>query len=145
MALPLDPLAGANLLALDGGGIKGISTLWVLKTIMDKVRDLEIKSGVNPDTNPRLPVNYFHLAAGTSTGGIIAIMLFRLGMNCDDAIKEYMIIGKDVFGKEAPRGGARFEAEPLERAVDNVVGTYGKDKEKVSKGNTPLRNGGAKM
>jgi hypothetical protein len=62
-----------RILSLDGGGIRGLSSLFILKEIMDSIRR---KSG---DQNP-LPCQYFDLIGGTSTGGLIAIMLGRLGM-----------------------------------------------------------------
>jgi len=46
-----------------------------------------------------LPAHYFNYMVGTSTGGLIAIMLGRLQMNVDDALKEYENLGREVFGK----------------------------------------------
>jgi patatin-like phospholipase/acyl hydrolase len=146
MALELKPGEAANLLSLDGGGVKGISTLWVLKTIMDKVKEIEQKDGLNSSDNPRLPVDYFHMAAGTSTGGIIAIMLFRLRMSPDQAISEYMKIGPQVFGTEAKSGPSKFPAQPLLDAIDSVVGTYAKSpEEQKAKGGASLVDNKAKM
>ena len=62
-----------RILSLDGGGIRGLSPLFILKDILDCVRR---KSG-NRDL---LPCEHFDLIGGTSTGGLIAIMLGRLGM-----------------------------------------------------------------
>lgn len=45
----------------------------------------------------RLPLDYFELAAGTSTGGIIGIMLFRLRMSTSEAIQQYDDLSKKVF------------------------------------------------
>jgi patatin-like phospholipase/acyl hydrolase len=62
-----------RILSLDGGGIRGLSTLLILKNILDSVRrESKIDS--------LLPCEYFDLIGGTSTGGLIAIMLGRLGM-----------------------------------------------------------------
>jgi patatin-like phospholipase/acyl hydrolase len=41
----------------------------------------EIQSDINATETPR-PCDYFDLIGGTSTGGLIAIMLGRLGMVC---------------------------------------------------------------
>jgi patatin-like phospholipase/acyl hydrolase len=95
---PIDPDKGVNLLALDGGGIKGISTLVILDAIMKAVQAYEIKSKLNTKTYDRRPVDYFHMAAGTSTGGIIALMLFRMQMSIKDTIDSYEKIGPAVFG-----------------------------------------------
>ena len=43
----------------DGGGIRGLSELIILKYLMQKV----------DQNNPPKPCDYFHLIGGTSTGG----------------------------------------------------------------------------
>ncbi|KAH9203608.1 hypothetical protein DL95DRAFT_321095 [Leptodontidium sp. 2 PMI_412] len=48
-----------RLLALDGGGVRGLSALIILKQLMDTV---------NPDSPPK-PCDYFNMIGGTSTGG----------------------------------------------------------------------------
>lgn len=62
-----------RILSLDGGGVRGLSSLVILRDIMD-----EIGYQANVE-NPR-PCDYFDLICGTSTGGLIAIMLGQLGM-----------------------------------------------------------------
>ena len=52
-----------NLLALDGGGIRGVSELVILNEIMRR-----IQHDLNLPSLPR-PCDYFHLIGGTSTGG----------------------------------------------------------------------------
>lgn len=47
------------LLSLDGGGVKGLSTLLILQELMERV---------NRD-NPPKPCHIFDMIAGTSTGG----------------------------------------------------------------------------
>jgi patatin-like phospholipase/acyl hydrolase len=136
----------ANLLSLDGGGIKGISTLWVLKIIMDKVKEIEKRRKVNLDDAPRKPVDYFHMAAGTSTGGIIALMLFRLRMTTEQAIEEYMKIGPKVFETKAKLGPARFPPDGLLNSINAVVAGYAETKEEQNaKGDTSLVDNKAKM
>jgi Patatin-like phospholipase len=65
-----------RVLTLDGGGVRGLSSLLILREIME-----DIERRTNADETPR-PCEYFHLIGGTSTGGLIAIMLGRLGMVC---------------------------------------------------------------
>lgn len=133
---------GVRLLALDGGGVRGIASLVMLKKIMDRVRDrLNLGS-----KEPCLPAEFFELAAGTSTGGIIGIMLFRLRMSADEAIIQYYKIAEQVFspkiwgwnigwlpGASYVNNGkllfqrTRFDAEPLRKAVDSVVEEFGLD------------------
>jgi patatin-like phospholipase/acyl hydrolase len=65
---------GPRVLALNGGGVRGLSSLLMLREIME-----EIERKTDAEETPR-PCEYFDLIGGTSTGGLIAIMLSRLGM-----------------------------------------------------------------
>ncbi len=56
---------GLCLLSLDGGGVRGLATLLILKRIMYV---LEGKVGRDVE-RPLLPCKYFDMIAGTSTGG----------------------------------------------------------------------------
>ena len=47
------------LLSLDGGGVRGLSSLQILKQLME---------AINPE-NPPKPCDYFDMIGGTSTGG----------------------------------------------------------------------------
>jgi hypothetical protein len=46
---------------LDGGGVRGLSSLLIIKELMKKIKD-------GDDPIPR-PCQYFDMIAGTSTGG----------------------------------------------------------------------------
>jgi patatin-like phospholipase/acyl hydrolase len=61
---PLDN-TGLCLLSLDGGGVRGLSTLYILKSIMDRL-NYERKESNLP---PMKPCEVFDLIGGTSTGG----------------------------------------------------------------------------
>jgi patatin-like phospholipase/acyl hydrolase len=61
---PLDT-TGLCLLSLDGGGVRGLSTLYILKSIMDRLNGERKKS----DLLPVKPCEVFDLIGGTSTGG----------------------------------------------------------------------------
>lgn len=50
-----------RLLALDGGGVRGLSALMILEKLME---------AVNPDAPPK-PCDYFDMIGGTSTGGSV--------------------------------------------------------------------------
>ena len=50
-----------RLLALDGGGVRGLSTLQILKQLMETA-DSE---------SPLKPCDYFDIIGGTSTGGSV--------------------------------------------------------------------------
>jgi patatin-like phospholipase/acyl hydrolase len=151
---------GLRLLALDGGGVRGIMGLTVLKHLMERVRD---RKGLSE--TPR-PSDYFELAGGTSTGGIMGIMLFRLRMSVDDTIKEYDRIAKTIFrpmiyghdiswipgasylnNSKALIQDSRFDAGSMVKAIDEVVEKFGLDEnDKKLKGNAPLQHErGARM
>lgn len=63
---PLDT-TGLCLLSLDGGGVRGLSTLYILKGLMDRL-NRELKK-----SPPLKPCEVFDLIGGTSTGGYVAL------------------------------------------------------------------------
>jgi patatin-like phospholipase/acyl hydrolase len=87
-----------RILSIDGGGIKGYSALLILRRIFRSL----VSEG-NLDNEPR-PCEVFDLIAGTSTGGLIAVMLGRLHMTVDECIAAYEEVGKKIFGS-GPSGG----------------------------------------
>ena len=58
------------------------------------------------ETNELHPHDVFQLVAGTSTGGLIALMLGKMGMTVSQCIKQYKELSKIIFGKKHVR--ARF-------------------------------------
>ncbi|KAH6644845.1 acyl transferase/acyl hydrolase/lysophospholipase [Boeremia exigua] len=148
---------GLRLLALDGGGVRGIVALVLLEEVMKRVQKRKGLAEVP------LPADYFELAAGTSTGGIIGIMLFRLRMSVADTITQYFKIGEEVFspkvygwniGKVLPVSVAsfinnsknvvqdsRFDDASLKKAINDVVGKFGLDENDMEKkGDAPLHH-----
>ena len=124
-----------TILSLDGGGIRGYSSLLILQELMGIVADLERStdpkatssaysplgnkdlppiSNDNKPTSHYLPCHYFNYIAGTSTGGLIAIMLGRLRMNINDCIKEYEYLSASVF-QEPSRGWERAQPVTMKR------------------------------
>ncbi|KDQ49811.1 hypothetical protein JAAARDRAFT_84923, partial [Jaapia argillacea MUCL 33604] len=75
----------------DGGGVRGLSQLIILRELMDRV-----KSAAGLATPP-LPGEYFDLIGGTGTGGLIALMLGPLRMSVADAIMTYGQMSEQVF------------------------------------------------
>jgi patatin-like phospholipase/acyl hydrolase len=63
-----------RILSLDGGGVRGLSSLVILDEIM---KEIKRRDGLQ---EVPLPCKYFDLIGGTSTGGLVAIMLGRLRM-----------------------------------------------------------------
>lgn len=114
----LDPTQGPKrILALDGGGVKGILTLGFLEAIE---AELQRRAG-----NPALVLSdYYDLIGGTSTGAIIASGL-ALGLPVRELIALYLDLGPAVFGKTVGDGGlfrAKFDAKKLRKALDSVLG-----------------------
>ncbi|RMJ20845.1 Patatin-like phospholipase [Aspergillus sp. HF37] len=121
---PVDS-TGLCLLSLDGGGVRGLSSLYILKSIMDRL-NYERRQNKLPRVKP---CEVFDLIGGTSTGGLIAIMLGRLEMGVDECIGAYSDLAAAVFGKKRSstpftfRGGikAQFDSAKLESAIQKVV------------------------
>jgi len=96
-----------KLLAIDGGGIRGVLALEVLQRIENL---LKAKSG---RADFRL-ADYFDYIAGTSTGGIIAAGL-SIGKSVGEILKFYQEAGAQMFVKAnlLRRLRYKFEDEPL--------------------------------
>ncbi len=111
------PATNLRLLALDGSGVRGLSSLMILRRLM---------AAVDPDAPPR-PCDYFDMIGGTSTGGLIAIMLGRLRMTVDECIDAYTTLSNRVFEKKSHRVDikgklqGRFNSAALELAVKNIL------------------------
>lgn len=116
----LSPDTGPKrILALDGGGVKGMLTLGMLKPL-----ESELRRRAGGDGAFRL-CDYYDLIGGTSTGAIIATGL-ALGLSVDELIELYMRIGPDVFGRTAGDGiflQCKFESKKLRRALHSVLST----------------------
>lgn len=106
-----------KLLALDGGGIRGILSLEILGEIE---RQLALATGGG--TAFRL-CDYFDYIAGTSTGAIIAAGLSR-GMSVADLIQFYVDAGPAMFDKQwlIKRLKALYKADPLKQKLQEVFG-----------------------
>lgn len=123
-----DPWDKKTILSLDGGGTRGYSSLLILQRLMKEIGKTEresdsgaISSAYSPlvdclpdgalaalpnGTKPvleYLPCHYFDYVGGASTGGLVAIMLGRLRMSVDEAIKEYKELSANVFEKPTSR------------------------------------------
>ncbi|KAH8588048.1 phospholipase, patatin family protein [Bisporella sp. PMI_857] len=112
------PVKQRSLLALDGGGVRGLSSLVLLENLMDKV----------DGNNAPKPCDYFDLVGGTSTGGLIAIMLGRLRMDVPSCIKAYTRLASEVFheaglsfnlAKGKVKG--KYDSGKLKQAIKRVI------------------------
>lgn len=127
-----NPHAPLRLLSLDGGGVRGLSSLMVLDDLMENIAQEEKRLGRRPqnDTRPLKPCDYFDLIGGTSTGGIIAILLSRLQLDCKQCIAIYSKLASQIFkhdksikffGTKLPTGSTRFSGAVLERAIKTAL------------------------
>lgn len=116
----LSPDTGAKrILALDGGGIKGMLTLGMLKVLEE-----ELRRRAHGDADFRL-CDYYDLIGGTSTGAIIATAL-ALGLSIDEIVSLYQRLGPEVFGRNSGDGvflQSKFESKKLRRALHSVLST----------------------
>ena len=106
-----------RILALDGGGIRGILTVQLLKRIEQIVRD---RSG----DDSAVLADYFDLIGGTSTGAIIASAL-ALGWTVESIETLYLELGNSIFESSLFRKGLlrpKFSAEPVKAALEREYG-----------------------
>jgi hypothetical protein len=124
------PWAQKSILCLDGGGIRGYSSLLILQALMQEIETLERAASaaahtsadspligldrsqaepLKPESKRKpssefLPCHYFDYIAGTSTGGLIAIMLGRLRMSAETCLDEYTSLSTELFGNPRHAG-----------------------------------------
>ena len=118
-SIPKMPVPGGyRLLSLDGGGVRGLASLYMLRKILSFVG------------SPK-PCDYFDMICGTSTGGLIAIMLGRLEMSIDQCIEAYIEMMDVIFdpkdrrrlpfkirnGKVQPK----YKTKHIEQAIKQVI------------------------
>ena len=107
-----------KLLAIDGGGIRGVLALEVLRGIEGRLR----ANSNRP--NLRL-ADYFDYISGTSTGGIIAAAL-SIGMSVDEILDFYQDCGAQMFVKShlLRRLRSKYQDEPLAAKLQEVFGAH---------------------
>ena len=83
-----------RILSLDGGGVRGISSHYILKRLVEQMRrgqhlndklngndtSINLEDGPRQHVRPPRPCDVFDLICGTGTGGLVALMLGRLEM-----------------------------------------------------------------
>ena len=131
-----DPWASNNLLSLDGGGERGLASLYLMKHLMDKIGEYERQKDpkasssaytaiLDPPHNSYcpsgyLPCHYFDYIGGSSTAGSVALMLGRLRMNVDDAIEEYKGLSQVVLPENSSLFKALFNQNDNENCTKNL-------------------------
>lgn len=106
-----------RLLALDGGGIRGVVTLEILKKIESLLAETTGSGAAF-----RLS-DYFDYVAGTSTGAIIAAGIAR-GMRVDELLDFYEKSGPAMFDSKIllQRWYSLYKADPLQRLLKKTFG-----------------------
>jgi hypothetical protein len=102
-----------RMLALDGGGIRGLLTLGILERI----------EALLAGNSGRKLCDYFDYIAGTSTGAIIAAGLAR-GMTISQLVDFYRSSGKQMFEHSSliERIKYFYTADPLKTKLQEVFG-----------------------
>lgn len=126
----------------DGGGIRGYSSLLILKQLMHEIaeceRRLQREEGPVPGSDRSnfnedelLPCHYFDYIYGTSTGGLISVMLARLRMTVPQCLEIYRQVGHELFGhrRNVLPLATKYYHKPLEKAVQKIVSQYCKHHE----------------
>jgi patatin-like phospholipase/acyl hydrolase len=116
-----------RLLSLDGGGVRGLSSIMILKEIMKGVN-------ANRPREDRLhPWQFFDLIGGTGTGGLIAVMLGRLRMTIADCEAAYLELSERIFTPKRPQfrvlgrandflnANGKFDIGELEAAIKKII------------------------
>ena len=113
----IKPNGPKKILALDGGGIRGMLSVEILAKLEDILRE---RSGGGKNF---VLADYFDFFAGTSTGGIIAACL-SWGMKVDKIRNFYLLNGKEMFDKASvlKRFRYKFEDEKLSQALRDEFG-----------------------
>lgn len=109
-----------------------MSSLMVLDDLMENIALEEKRLGRRAQSNhePLKPCDYFDLIGGTSTGGIIAILLSRLRLDCKQCIGIYTKLAEQIFkhdrsfkafGMKVPTGATRFSGIVLANAIKSAL------------------------
>ncbi|KAH7335104.1 acyl transferase/acyl hydrolase/lysophospholipase, partial [Pyrenochaeta sp. MPI-SDFR-AT-0127] len=75
----------------DGGGVRGLSELVILQELMSRVNKKRRRH------DQLEPWQLFDMIGGSSTGGLMAIMLGSLHMSVQECIEAYLDYAKTIF------------------------------------------------
>ncbi|KAK7047686.1 hypothetical protein VNI00_006454 [Paramarasmius palmivorus] len=109
-----------RILSLDGGGYRGISSLAILNELMKSLAD---STGKVPK-----PCEVFDFIIGTSTGGLIALLVGRLGLSVEEARAKYLELGTKIFVNDKGnidyvlKGTSRYDTRKLEGFYRDILG-----------------------
>ncbi|KAG6837766.1 hypothetical protein H0H93_001693 [Arthromyces matolae] len=92
LSIDTTPKQLKRILVIDGGGFRAYGSLLVLQDV--------IKTAESRCRHTLRPCDVFDLICGTSTGGLIAILLGRLGLDCATAIEVYKELTLSICGSD---------------------------------------------
>lgn len=111
-----------RVLACDGGGVRGLSTLLILRALLCKISESD---------KPERPQEVFDLFTGTSTGGLIALMIVKFDMDVDECIDAYKKLARKVFSRKSLRGrlsGGFTKPKYSHKRFDEVIASLYRQK-----------------
>ena len=105
-----------RILALDGGGVRGIVTIAFLE-------DMEAKLRAETGKPNLVLADHFDLVGGTSVGSIIATML-AMGWDMDKVASTFKAWAPEIFGRSSGLGffGSKFSERVLEEKLAETLG-----------------------
>jgi len=112
----IDAPGPKRILSLDGGGIRGLISLQILKRVERLLRDAT--------SNPQLRLaEWFDLVGGTSTGAIIAACL-ALGLEVCEIEQFYHLCAREMFRRASlvEQLWYRYDQDQLSRKLREILG-----------------------
>jgi patatin-like phospholipase/acyl hydrolase len=105
---------GPRILCLDGGGMRGLSEILILKELM-----LQVRIQTNIDFTPE-PWQCFDFICGTSTGGLLAVLLGRLGKTLEECEVFFRNFGPKIFSGSSVNQKAKLAFTGSKHASENL-------------------------
>ncbi|TFK61375.1 hypothetical protein BDN72DRAFT_849745 [Pluteus cervinus] len=134
MPKPVPSPKGKRVLAIDGGGFRGLGQLLVIEAITNAAD--KIYRGPTPTATPLKPSDIFDITVGASTGGFIAILLSTFKLDCKTAIAEYKALGTALFGTDRAKFLETLTGNPGQlpsaayvSAIESLVAKYATNKD----------------
>ncbi|QRV94384.1 kinesin light chain [Ceratobasidium sp. AG-Ba] len=105
---------GVNVLIIEGGGARGLSSLVILDELMTR-----LQHSLNMEVQPMVR-DHFDIAAGTGTGAVIACMVGCFGMSVQRAIECYVKLA-EVFSERKRIGTTTYKTKKLQAVLKGII------------------------
>ncbi|QRV77408.1 kinesin family protein [Ceratobasidium sp. AG-Ba] len=109
-----DVSKGLNILVLEGGGARGLSSLIILDEVMSRLQ-YHMKLDIQPSVR-----DCFDVVAGTGTGAVIACLVGRLDVSVKRSIECYVKLA-DVFSEQKLIGTTTYKTTKLQNVLKEIV------------------------